>query len=225
MNKRFRKHKSTTDKLFKLTQIAIPAKNRKNKCASVFMYVEKAFDKVLHNGLLHTLHSHNMPVIFLRFSSFLSNRYTYFQINQLSSPLIKINDGVPQGSALSPILFIIYVANIPKPATTTFISQFADDIKTFSSSYDLTILHKGLQKSMNQIASCGKSSISLNEKETCELIFGRVNNYTKEHTPKLQLHNKTIPTTKHAKFLGVTFDQNLSFTKHINIITSKAKTR
>ena len=79
---------------------------------------------------------------------------------------------------------------------------------------------------MNRIASfCGNSRISLNEKKTCKLIFGQVRQFTKETSPPLQLHNKNIPTTKHAKFLGVTFDQNLSFRKHINIIASKAKTR
>ena len=78
----FRKNKSTHDKLFQLTQIAIQAKNRKQACASVFLDVEKAFDKFWHNGLLHTLQQHNIPVIFLRFiSSFLFNRHTYFDID------------------------------------------------------------------------------------------------------------------------------------------------
>ena len=77
-----------------------------------------------------------------------------------------------------------------------------------------------------QIAAfCGKSRISLNEKKTCELIFGRVPKYIKETTPVLQLQNKNIPTTKHAKFLGVTFDQNLNFKEHINHIATIAKTR
>ena len=211
-----------------MTQIAIQAKNRKKQmCASVFMDVEKAFDKVWHHGLLYSLHSHNIPTIYLRFiHSFLTNRYTYFQINKISSPLIKINFGVPQGSALSPILFIIYVANIPKPATSTYISQFADDIKTFTTAYNIDTLQSKLQKYMNQIASfCGKSRISLNEKKTCELIFGRVNKYIEENTTTLKLHNKKIPTTKHAKFLGVTFDQNLNFKQDIKNIASIAKTR
>ena len=77
----FRAKKGTNDKLFQLTQIATQAKNRKQACASVFMDVEKAFVKVWHNGLLHTMGQHNIPHIFQRFiSSFLSNRHTYFQI-------------------------------------------------------------------------------------------------------------------------------------------------
>ena len=95
----FRKHKSTNDKLFQLTQIATQAKNRRHACASVFMDVEKAFDKVWHNGLLHTLYQHNIPVILQRFiSSFLSNRHTYFQIDTTTFTLIKINHVVPQAN-------------------------------------------------------------------------------------------------------------------------------
>ena len=218
----FRKNKSTHDKLFQLTQIAIQAKNRKQACASVFMDVEKAFDKVWHNGLLHTLQQHNIPVIFIRFiSSFLSNRHTYFQIDNTFSNLIKINHGVPQGSSLSPTLFIIYAANLPQPPPTVHISQFADDIKTYSTSKDITQLQNKLQKSLNR-----KSRISLNENKTTELIItGRVHKYTKEYIPPLQIHKKPIPTTKHAKFLGVTFDQSLTFLKHINTTVAKAQSR
>ena len=106
------------------------------------MDVEKAFDKVWHNGLLHTLQQHNISVIFLRLiGSFLSNRHTYFQIDNTLSKLIKINHGVPQGSSLSPTLFNIYAANLPQPPPTVHISQFADDIKTYSTSKNITQLH------------------------------------------------------------------------------------
>ena len=151
------------------------------------MDVEKAFDKVWHNGLLHTIQQHNIPVIFLRFiSSFLSNRHTYFQIDNTFSNLIKINHGVPQGSSLSPTLFIIYASNLPQPPPTVHISQFADDIKTYSTSKDITQLQNKLQKSLNRIAAfCGISRISLNENKTTELITGRVHKYTKEYIPPL----------------------------------------
>ncbi len=225
----FRTKKSTHDKIFQLTQIAIQSKNRKkSKCASVFMDVEKAFDKVWHHGLIQILHSKNIPIQYIKFiHSFLHNRYTYFKINDLQSPLIKINSGVPQGSALSPILFLLYVSNIPKPDKTIFTSQFADDIKTFSTANQIQILQKKLQKSMDHIAAfCGKSRITLNEKKTKELFFtGRVHPQSMPCYKDLTLHNKPIEATRQAKFLGVIFDSNLSFTPHINIIASRAKAR
>ena len=222
----FRSKKSTNDKIFQLTQIAIQSKNRKHqKCASVFMDVEKAFDKVWHKGLIHTLHMKNIPIQYIKFiHSFLSDRYTQFFIDNKPSPLIKINSGVPQGSSLSPILFITYVSNIPQPAKTTFTSQFADDIKTYTTANNLDTLQNKLQKSMDQISAfCGKSRITLNEKKTKELIFsGRVHSNAKKD---LMLNKKPIETTKEATFLGVIFDKNLSFTTHINTIASRAKAR
>ena len=179
-------------------------------------------------GLLHTLQQHNIPVIFLRFiSSFLSNRHTYFQIDNTLSNLIKFNHGVPQGSSLSPTLFIIYATNLPQPPPTVHLSQFADDFKTYSISKNIIHLQNKLQKSLNSIAAfCGKSRISLNENKTTELIItGRVHKYTKKYIPPLQIHKKPIPINKHAKFLGVTFDQSLTFLKHINITVAKAKSR
>ena len=82
----FRQKKSTNDKLFQLTLIATQAKNRKHACASVFMDVEKAFDKGWHNGLLHTLYQHNIPHIFqtvpFQQAHLLSNRKHHIQTHQ-----------------------------------------------------------------------------------------------------------------------------------------------
>lgn len=187
------------------------------------MDVEKAFDKDWHNGLLYSLYSKNIPNIYLGFiNSFLSNRCTYFSINNKPSPLIKINYGVPQGSALSPILFITYVADIPMPAAPTFISQFADAITTFSTSKHLPLLHKQLQVSMNQIAAfCGKSRISLNEKKNMDKY---------QNTPRKQLQHsnyktKTFQPLNKQNSLVLHSTINLNFKAHINRTLAIAKTR
>ncbi len=150
------------------------------------MDVEKAFYKVQHKGLIHTLYMKNIPNQYIKFiHSFLSDRYTTFFIDNKPSPLIKINSGVPQGSSLSPILFITYVSNIPQPAKTTFTSQFADDIKTFATANNLYTLQNKLQKSMDQISAfCGKSRITLNERKQNNLYF------LDEYTP---MPWKTLP--------------------------------
>ena len=112
--------------------------------AAIFMDVEKAFDKVWHAGLIHTLINVGLPKIFIRYiNSFISNRHFYFQIQTQESPKISMNFGVPQGSSISPLLFILYVADIPKPTTpNTFITQFADDIKMYSHSRSIPRIQK-----------------------------------------------------------------------------------
>ena len=80
----------------------------KHFSAAIFMGVEKAFDKVWHDGLIFTLINIGIPTIFVRYiKSFISQRYMYFQIQDLESPKIKLNFGVPQGSSLSSILFLL----------------------------------------------------------------------------------------------------------------------
>ena len=154
-----------TRQIFQLSQTAMHAKNMKQFFAAVFMDVEKAFDKVWHDDLIHILISLRLPTIFIRYIKiFISQRY--FHIRDLESPKIKLNFGVPQRSSLSPILFLLYVTDIPTPhKANTFLSQFADDIKIYSSSTNLTKIQSNLQHSMDQIISfCGKRRISIREK-------------------------------------------------------------
>ena len=91
-------------------------------------FVEKAFDQVWHTGLLHKMKKFGIDHNLLRWiKSFLSERSVSIKIKNTKSDFFTPKHGVPQGSPLSPILFIIYVSNIPQPEhTETTLSQFAD---------------------------------------------------------------------------------------------------
>ena len=133
------------------------ARKKKKLTAAIFMDVEKAFDKVWHSGLLHTLIKMGLPTIYIRYiKSYISNRFIYFYLNGIRSPNIWILLGIPQGSSLSAILFILYVSDIPTSSTPrskaqTLLSQFADDIKVYTTCRSLTYAQKRLQKAINRI--------------------------------------------------------------------------
>ena len=205
----FRKNKNTMDKIFQLTQIIIQAKNRRHYAAAVFLDIEKAFDKIWHKGLIYKLHNMNTPPTLTRYiNSYLKDRSMHFNILNETSKDIKINNGVPQGSSISPILFILYVADLPTKPKNTFRSQFADDIKIYASHKHLDKLQQMLQPSLDAIQEYSeKWRIGLNATKTNELIIAYKKR--KVRTNKLKINNQNINITDQAKFLGIIFDKDL----------------
>ena len=222
----FRQNKCTNDKIFELTQIATQAKNRKRYAAAIFLDIEKAFDKIWHNGLIHKLHNINTPPTLTRYiNSFIKDRTIHFSILNETSKDIKLNTGVPQGSSLSPLLFILYVADLPHDTNKTFRSQFADDIKIYGTNKHIDKLHKNLQPSLNLLLEyASKWRIGLNASKTNELIFAyrkpKINSIN-----KLKINGQEINITEQAKFLGITFDKNLTFKQHIIKTNNRAHIR
>ena len=232
----FRKNKSTTDKLFQLTQTISQAKNQRRPSSAIFLDVEKAFDKVWHDGLIHKLLFLNTPLHFLRYiNNYISNRSMSFAINNTTSPPstppplpIALNYGVPQGSSISPILFIINVSDLPSPIHDYKVhrSQFADDICDFISAKPTRFIQQQLQNSINQITTySGVYRIGLNAGKTAQIFFPGKRHTSEKNMKHVTINNTNIPIHNKAKFLGVTFDSSLSFKTHINLTAYKAKHR
>ena len=120
----FRKSKTTNDHLFRLSQTIMESFNRGEHVIAAFLDVEKAFDNVWHNGLRYKIYQLDLPTKLCRWlSDFLVGRVIQVKI-KVSYP----KAGVPQSSNLSPLLFLIYVNDMPNPSHhQTNKSQFADD--------------------------------------------------------------------------------------------------
>ena len=150
----FRKHHSTNDKLFELTQAVCQAQRLSRRVGAIFLDIEKAFDGVWHNGLRHELVHMNAPALLLRWiSSFLRDRTVKVRILGRTSREIAINYGVPQGSPISPLLFLLYMSKLPKLLPNTRRSLFADDfmIYTESSITRSHLIQSNLQTSMDAL--------------------------------------------------------------------------
>ena len=149
-----RKHHSTNDKLFELTQAVCQAQRARARVGTVFLDIEKAFDRVWHNGLRYELLHMNVPALLLRWiSSFLRDRTVKVRILGYTSREIVINYGVPQGSPISPLLFLLYMSKLPKILLNTRRSLFADDFMIYaeSSIADSHLIQSNLQTSLDKL--------------------------------------------------------------------------
>ena len=125
----FRKAKSIDDYLFRLSQSMMESFNRGEHVVAAFLYIKKAFDNVWHNGLRFEIFQLDLPTKMTHWlSDFLVGRLIQVNVNNFLSNQINPKTGVPQGSVLSPLFFLIYVKDLPTPHhKQNSLSQFAND--------------------------------------------------------------------------------------------------
>ena len=146
----FRQNKSADDHLFRLSQSVMKSFNRREHAVAAFLDVKKAFDNVWHNGLRYKICMLDLPTKMTRWlSDFLVGRVIQVNVNGFLSDQISPTAGIPQGSVLSPLHFLIYVNYLPKPhQRQNSKSQFADDAALWAASRNVHIAAKPLQKDL-----------------------------------------------------------------------------
>lgn len=213
---------STTDHLIGFESDLIKSFNHSSHTTSVFLDIEKAFDTIKMSKILDTLAIWNIGGKMYRFiRSFLTNRTFQVKANGLLSSSFPQLNGVPQGSCISPTLFLIAINSISSkiPQHITF-RLFADDIALYHSAHDPKESEAHLDHCLSNLPAWAEENgltFSLT-KSTCT-HFCR-----KRHCPRTSniiLGNSPIPNRDSHKFLGVIFDSRLSWLPHIKHIKNK----
>ena len=223
----FRRAKSTDDHLFRLSQSIMESFNRVEHVVAAFLDVEKAFDNVWHNGLRFKIFQLDLSTKMAHWlSDFLVGWLIQVNVNNFFSNQINPKAGVPQGFALSPLRFLIYVNDLPTPHhKQNSLSQFADDTAKWAFSLNIHIAAKHLQQDLLKLAMwCAKWGIKLNPDNTKVIIFSR-SILTRKTELNLKLYGEPLKICPQVKFLGITFDSQLTFKKHFEDILDCSNTR
>jgi Reverse transcriptase (RNA-dependent DNA polymerase)/Endonuclease-reverse transcriptase len=217
----FRTQHSTIHQLTRLTEDITMGFNKKKSTSAIFLDAEKAFDTVWHDGLLHKLTQLNTPSYLVQIvQSYLKNRKFYVTINGKNSNIKQIPAGVAQGSVISPLLYIVYVNDIPVPRHCK-ISLYADDTACYASGKNPEVLTRRLQTAHDTLLTYyNKWKIKINTNKTDAIFFT-----TRRHWPLSNIISSSgvdILWKNQVKYLGLTLDTRLRWGPHTLATRNKA---
>ena len=218
----FREKHSTNHALISMTEsIRNTIDNGKFGCG-VFIDLKKAFDTVNHDILLKKLEHYGVRGIALDwFASYLSNRKQYVSVNGHISDYLNITCGVPQGSVLGPLLFLIYINDLPNISKLLSFYLFADDTNIYFEAPDMFTLQKIMNRELRYVKKwLDANKLALNIEKTNFVVFHST--AKKVHEPVvLKFGRKKISRVKYVKFLGVLLDETLSWKYHLIELSRK----
>mgnify|MGYP001553100430 CR=1 FL=1 len=218
----FRKGYSTEMALSSFVEKITTSLDKGQHTIGVFLDLKKAFDTVNFNILLDKLfhigirgNSHAL------LKSYLVNRKQTVTISSSKSSFKEIICGVPQGSILGPLLFLIYINDLPNALQSSFPIMYADDTNIFYSGNNLRQIENSLNNDLQALSKwLSLNKLSLNLTKTHTMLF-TLNNNLKKYKPIIKINNVLIDNTTSTTFLGVIIDQNFTWSKHITHLANK----
>lgn len=216
----FQQQKSACGNLINFVQNTSEALSRNHQVDAIYTDFAKAFDKVDHQVILSKLSSFSLSTSLIKLiASYLSNRKQYVSVNNFKSVEYIATSGVPQGSNLGPLLFLMFINDVVDAVDECKILLFADDIKLFkevSSIDDCVKLQLSLDK-LYQWSNSNKLPFNVDKCKTMTFAYVKnpiLYNYS--------MNNANLQRVNDTTDLGIKFDVKLSFSHHMEDIVSKS---
>ena len=220
----FRSGDSTIYQLLSITTTIYETFEKYDETRAIFLDISKAFDKVWHEGLLFKLKCNGISGTLLNFfENYLFNRHQRVVLNGQESDWMTIKAGVPQGSVLGPLLFLVYINDLTDNISSDM-RLFADDSSLFTCVKGISQTHDKLVKDLQTITAWAYQwKMVFNPdltKQAIEVIFSCKEK--KPVHPELTFNDIPIARKPFTKHLGVYLDSRLNFSKHIKEKVLKA---
>ena len=218
----FRRNNSTVYALAQITEIIKESIDKGKYGCGTFIDLRKAFATVNHGILLKKLEHYGIRDNMLDwFQSYLSDREQYADINGKSSHLLDITCGVPQGSVLGPLLFLIYINDLPNISKILNFYLFADDTNIYYESSSLDKLERTVNRELNKLFLwLNVNRLSLNINKTNFIVFHPYNKPINKRIA-IKINNKAIKEKEYIKYLGILINSTLSWMHHVSNISKK----
>jgi hypothetical protein len=220
----FRKMHSTEHAILEAVNRICLDLDKGNTPLAVFLDLSKAFDTLNHDILLNKLQYYGVRNSELNwFKTYLTERQQYVELDHIKSDTSQISVGVPQGSILGPLLFIIYINDIKNSTQFFEFIKYADDTNLLNSMTTLTgrdtcLINNELEKVFTWLCV---NKLSLNIAKTKFMLFHNARKNVDILIPSLRLNGIDIERVDNFNFLGVTLDENMNWHSHVNKVAMK----
>ena len=221
----FRSGHRTDDQLFRLSQQIIDGFHKEKSTTAVFVDLKQAYDRVWRKGLLLKMQRagiHGRMYSWIK--NFLTGRLIQTKVNNAMSSKQTLEEGLPQGSALSCTLFLIFINDLPEVLKYEK-ALYADDLALWHTHKTVETSSFLLNEDLERLQQyCVKWKLKINTNKTVYTIFSN-SSKTAKKSVKLTIDGKSLEKEENPVYLGVTLDRQLNLNKHVQKLKEKSTRR